>query len=111
MPSAQFYAARRSGNSPAGHSPSLQLAPNSKTNHPRSSLGFAAIPYCPLSRGRKGRSKALRAPLGARIGYSAHEDNGVEGSFPDEKQEGPVGIEDFSVHGEGTAGDGDSCSS
>lgn len=70
-----------------------------------------AIPYCPFSRGRGGRGEALRAPLRARVGYSAHEDNGVEGGFPDEKKEGPVGIEDYSVHGEGTAGDSDSCSS
>lgn len=70
-----------------------------------------AIPYCPFSRGRGGKSKALTDPLGARIRYSAHEDNSVEGSFPDEKEEGPVGIEDYSVHGEGTARDGDSCGS
>lgn len=54
---------------------------------------------------------AIAAPLGARISYPAHEDDGVEGGFPDEEQEGPVGIEDSSVHGEGTAKDGDSCSS
>lgn len=65
----------------------------------------------PFSRGRGGRSEALPAPLGAGISYPAHEDDGVEGSFPDEKQEGPVGIEDFSVQREGTARDGDSCSS
>lgn len=103
--------AARSRDSPAGHSPSLQLAPNSKTNHPRSSPCFVAIPHLPFSRGRGGRSEALPAPLGARISYLAHEDDGVEGSFPDEKQEGPIGVEDFSVHREGTARDGDSCSS
>lgn len=51
------------------------------------------------------------ATLGARVSYSAHEDDGVEGSFPDEEQEGPVGVKDYSVHGEGTARDGDGCSS
>lgn len=67
-------------------------------------------PTSPFPEAEEG-SEALPAPLGAGISYPAHEDDGVEGSFPDEKQEGPVGIEDFSVHREGTARDGDSCSS
>lgn len=91
--------------------PSLHLAPSSKTKNPQSSLGFVAILSCPSSEGRGRRSKALMATLGARVSYSAHEDDGVEGSFPDEEQEGPVGVKDYSVHGEGTAGDGDGCSS
>ena len=73
--------------------------------------GLRGKTLLPLLRGGEGRSEALTAPLGARIGYSAHEDKGVEGGFPDEEQEGPVGVEDYSVHGEGAAGDGDGCSS
>lgn len=51
----------------------------------------------------------LGQPLGARIRYSAHEYNGVEGGFPNEEQEGPVGLKDNSVHGEGTARDKNRC--
>lgn len=101
--------ARRGRSSPAGSNPSLQFAPNSKTNRPSSDVGCVPIPYCPFFKGRKGRSEALTAHLGTRIRYSAHEDDGVEGGFPDEKQEGPVGFKDNSVHGEGAAGDKDSC--
>lgn len=49
----------------------------------------------------------MNALVNTRVGHPAHEDDRVQSDFPNENQEGPVGLEDHPVVVERAAGDAD----
>lgn len=69
-------------------------------------IGRSCIYFLLLSQTKTGRGAKSKITLvNTRVGYSAHEDNGVQSNFPYKNQEGPVGLEGHPVGVQRTACD------
>lgn len=75
--------------------------------------GNSCIYFYLYSQTKIGRNTKDNILINTRVSYSAHEYNSVQSNFPDENQEGPVGLEGHPVQVQRTtsdANDGTCCS-
>ena len=75
--------------------------------------GNSCIYFYLYSQTKIGRNTKDNILINTRVGYSAHEYDSVQSNFPDENQEGPVGLEGHPVQVQRTtsdANDGTCCS-